>query len=156
MMILLISACANTVNRGHLKEDEAISSIKEGVTTKAEVVKGLGSPSSESSFGNPTWFYVSSIRQTRSVFAPEVVDQHVIEIAFDSNNVVTSLKQYSLKDGKNVEIASRVTPTEGQHLGVFEQMLSNLGRFNKDTTDSTSNSHSHGNTNPSGAGGYPR
>ncbi len=145
----------NTVKRGHLKEDEAISSFKEGVTTKAEVLKELGSPSSESSFGVPTWYYVSSIRATRSVFAPEVVDQHVIEIVFDSGGVMTSLKQYSLKDSKDVQIASRVTPTEGQHLGMFEQMLSNLGRFNKDDSG-ISNSHTHGNTNPSGAGGgYP-
>jgi outer membrane protein assembly factor BamE (lipoprotein component of BamABCDE complex) len=151
-MLLLASACVNTVTRGHLKEDEAISSIKEGVTTKAEALKALGSPSSESSFGPPTWYYVSSIRQNRSVFAPEVVDQHVIEIAFNANGVVSSLKQYSLKDSKEIQLASRTTPSEGQSLGFFEQILANLGRFNKDTDSSTSNSHTHGNTNPSG---YP-
>ena len=85
-----------------------------------------GSPSSESTFGPLTWYYVSSIHEHRSIMPEKVVDQHVIEIAFDSNGVVTSLKQYTLADGKNIEVASDTTPTEGQRLGFFEQIFDNL------------------------------
>jgi len=144
--ILLSLACTNTETRGHLKEDEALSTIKVGTTTKEEALKALGSPSSESSFGPKTWYYVSSIRKTHSILAPEIIDQHVIEIAFDAGGVVSEVKQYSLQDGKNIEIASRVTPSEGQQLGFFEQIFANLGRFNKNTDSGTgvSNSHTHG------------
>jgi len=151
-MALLLVACVTTIPRGHLKEDESIASIKVGTTTKDEVSKLLGSPSSESTFGPPTWYYVSSIHEHRSIMPEKVVDQHVIEIAFDSNGVVTSLKQYTLADGKNIEVASDTTPTEGQRLGFFEQIFDNLGRFNKDQ-NSTSNDHSH---LPAPTGGYPR
>src|SRR5579872_4759820 len=81
---LLLAACVRSETRGHLKEDEALSSIKPQVSTKDEVKKALGSPSSESSFGTPTWYYISTIRQSRAFFAPEIVDQHVTEIAFDA------------------------------------------------------------------------
>ncbi len=149
--VVLLSACVTTVNRGHLKEDEAVSHIKVGVTTRGEVAKELGTPSSESSFGNKTWYYISTIKQNRSILSPKIVDQHAIEIVFDSNDVVSSLKEYSLADSKHIEIARQVTPTEGQHLGFFEQIFANLGRFNKND-NGASNSHTHGSTAPTG---YP-
>jgi outer membrane protein assembly factor BamE (lipoprotein component of BamABCDE complex) len=151
-MVLMLVACATTIPRGHLKEDESLTDIKIGTTTKDDVQKILGSPSSESSFGPTTWYYVSSTHQTRSILPTKIVDQHVIEVAFDSSGNVSSLRQYSLADGKNVEVASDVTPTEGQKLGFFEQIFSNLGRFNNNKDGGTSNSHTHGSTSPTG---YP-
>jgi outer membrane protein assembly factor BamE (lipoprotein component of BamABCDE complex) len=150
--VFICAACTNTVNRGHLKEDEAVSQIKVGITSKSEVAKDLGSPSSESSFGGKTWYYVSTIRQNRSLLAPKIIDQHTLEIAFDANDTVSSIKEYSLADSKNVEMAKRVTPSEGQQLGFFEQIFANLGRFNKSADNSTSNDHGHSSTSPTG---YP-
>ncbi len=152
-MALLLISCATTVPRGHLKEDESLAAIKIGVTTRDEVQKLLGSPSSESTFGPATWYYVSSIHQTRSILPVKVIDQHVIEIAFNDGGVVTALRQYALADGKEVEIASDTTPTEGQKLGFFEQILSNLGRFNDNSDNGASNSHTHGQPVP--GTGYP-
>ncbi len=148
---MLLVACVTTVPRGHLKEDESLENVKTGTTTRAEVQKLLGSPSSQSSFGPPTWYYVSSIREQSSLFATKVVDQNVIEIAFDTGGVVTQVKHYKLSDGKQIEIASETTPTEGQRLGFFEQIFDNLGRFNKNQS-ATDNSHTH---LPSPTG-YPR
>ena len=152
--ILLLIACATQSPSGHLKEDESISSIKPGVTSKSDMVKLMGSPSSESTFGPSTWYYISSIHESRSVFPTKVVDQHVIEVAFDSGNLVTNVKEYGMSDGKKVELASRTTPTEGQKLGFFEQILGNLGRFNKGADNAVSNDHSH-RTNAPGSQ-YPR
>lgn len=147
--IVILGACATIVERGHLKEDEVVAQIHIGQTTKAETMKLLGSPSSESSFGPPTWYYVSAIRKTRAVFAPEVIDQRVLEVAFDSGGVVTAIRHYSMADSKDIQIASQTTPSEGQSLGFFEQIVSNLGRFNKQD-DATSNNHGH-----SGGAGVP-
>jgi outer membrane protein assembly factor BamE (lipoprotein component of BamABCDE complex) len=154
-MALALIACATTVPRGHLKEDEELTDIHVGSSTSGDVQKHLGSPSSKSTFGPSTWYYVSSIHQTRSILPTKVVDQHVIEIAFDASGVVKSVKQYGLADSKNIEVATDTTPTEGQKLGFFEQLLSNLGRFNKNDTG-TSNSHTHGDPTGGAAGGYPR
>ena len=151
-MALLAAACVNTVTHGHLKEDESLASIKVGSTTKAEALKALGSPSSESNFGPLTWYYVSSIKQNRSLFAPEITDQRVVEVGFNDQGVVASIKQYSLSDSKKIEVAQRTTPAEGQSLGFFEQLMGNLGRFNKDDT-STGVSHTH--STIGAPGGYP-
>jgi hypothetical protein len=54
----------------------------------------------------------------------------VTRIAFDQTGIVTQLETKTLKDSTPVMVAKEVTPTEGQQLGFFEQMLGNVGRFN--------------------------
>ena len=129
---LFIAACATPVSRGHIHEPEAISTIKPGVTSRDEVLQLLGSPSSESSFGLATWYYISSVKEVRSVFTPKVKEQNVTEVVFNNVGVVSSVRNYTLADGKQIDTVSRITPTEGQQLGFFEQIMGNLGRFNKE------------------------
>jgi outer membrane protein assembly factor BamE (lipoprotein component of BamABCDE complex) len=135
-MTLLVIACSMPVTRGHIHEAEAVKAIKIGVTSKDEVQKLLGSPSSESSFGLMTWYYISGVKNVRSLLKPEITEQNVTEIAFDGSGVVSSIKEYTLADGKKIDIAKRVTATEGQQLGFFEQIMGNLGRFNKEGSGS--------------------
>ncbi len=130
-MALLAVACAQPVSRGHIHEPEAIAAIKPGIT-RDDVLQKLGSPSSESSFGLVTWYYISSVKEVRSISAPKVVEQNVTEVAFDSAGIVSNVKNYTLADGKKIDTVGRITPTEGQQLGFFEQIMGNLGRFNKD------------------------
>lgn len=129
---LFVAACATPVSRGHIHEPEAVQAIKPGKTSRDEVQQLLGSPSSESSFGLMTWYYISSVKEVRSISAPKVVEQNVTEVAFDKAGVVSTVKNYTLADGKKVDTVSRITPTEGQQLGFFEQIMGNLGRFNKE------------------------
>lgn len=151
--MLVIAACSDTVNRGHLKEDEAMAHIKVGVTTESQVRQELGSPSSESSFGPKTWYYVSSIYQNRAILAPRLISQHTTEIAFNQDHVVSGIKEYTLADSKDIQIEKRITPSEGQHLGFFEQVFANLGRFNKNQ-NGTDISHGHSSTGGAPTG-YP-
>lgn len=133
-MALLAVACATPVSRGHIHEPEAIAAIKPGIS-RDEVLQKLGSPSSESSFGLVTWYYISSVKEVRSISAPKVVEQNVTEVAFDNAGIVSGVKNYTLADGKKIDTVTRITPTEGQQLGFFEQIMGNLGRFNKDGKD---------------------
>lgn len=132
-MALLMVACTTPVSHGHIHEEEAIQSIKPGAT-RDQVLQALGSPSSESSFGLVTWYYVSTTKNVHSLLEAEVVQQDVTEVAFDGTGTVTKVNRYTLADGKKIALVKRITPTEGQQLGFFEQILSNLGRFNKDSS----------------------
>lgn len=150
-MALLAAACSTPVPRGHVRDEDIVKTIKPGVTTKEVVQQELGSPSTESSFGLVTWYYVSGTRNVRSLLAPQITEQNVVEIAFDGGGVVSSVKEYTLADGKQVAMANRITPSEGQQLGFFEQIFGNLGRFNKDGA-SASPSGRHGSAGVPGPG----
>jgi outer membrane protein assembly factor BamE (lipoprotein component of BamABCDE complex) len=55
-----LAACVPTVDqRGNLPEPDKLAGIRPGATTKDEVAKILGTPSSTAVFDNKTWYYIS-------------------------------------------------------------------------------------------------
>ncbi len=115
---------------GYLREPDWKEHITPGQTTTEEVRAQLGSPSSQSSFGQDTWYYITSKQETFGFFRPDTRDQDVTRIVFDDNGVVTALDQYTLNNARDITIADKTTPTEGHEMGFMEQMFGNIGRFN--------------------------
>lgn len=128
----LSTACAPRVNMyGNAVHPEDVAAIEPGVYTRDRVLNALGSPSSSDPFNDSAWYYISERTETTAFFAPEVVERQVVAIVFDEHGVVKSVDTYDKNSAENVEPVDRKTPTAGNSLGVIEQMLSNLGRFNK-------------------------
>ena len=129
---LVLFACSPKVsNGGYVKEADFKEQIIAGQTTKDQVREKFGSPSSQSSFGNETWYYITNRQETYAFLKPEVVQQDVVCIKFDNAGVVSGIQSFNKNDGQSFDIAKRTTPTEGHTLGFFEQILGNIGRFNK-------------------------
>ena len=136
ILLLALSACSPKVdNNGYIQEGDLKSQIVPGQTTRDEVRAKFGSPSAQSSFGDETWYYITSRKETLAFLAPEVADQHVTRIAFDAAGVVSDVKAFSKADAVQFDVVKRATPTEGHQLGFFEQALGNIGRFNKPGND---------------------
>lgn len=133
LLPLLLAACVppRVDNRGHIGIEDKLKSVTPGTSTQQDVMDLLGSPSTKSNFGETAWYYVSARKESVAFLEPEIKDQHVTRILFDASGTVDSVKEYSLKDQQNIEITQEITPTEGQQLGVWEQLLGNFGRFNK-------------------------
>lgn len=128
---LVIASCTPMVDaRGHNTNMRDLKQIVQGQSTREDISALLGSPSTTSSFGPETWFYISTRKERSGVFEAEVVKQNVIGVQFDEAGVVKEYGRYTLQDGKPVDIVEKTTPTEGHSLGVLEQLLGNIGRFN--------------------------
>lgn len=135
MGVMLVGACDPKVdNRGYVSQKEIKEQVIEGKTTKDEVMAKFGSPSSQSSFGDETWYYISARKETWAFLKPEVVEQQVCRISFDAAGIVMSVQMFDKGDSKDFALAKRTTPTEGHTLGFFEQVLGNMGRFNRPGT----------------------
>ena len=91
----------------------------------------LGSPSSVSSFGDEAWYYITARKETVAFFKPKVVQEDVVRISFNAGGVVSNIQTYDKSNGEDITLVKRETPTEGHTMGFFEQILGNLGRFNK-------------------------
>lgn len=132
--ISLVPLCAcipaQVENRGYVDAMGHTKNIVIGTTTRDDVRQLLGSPSLTNNFGEETWYYVSKKKEAVAFLKPKITDQHVTAVTFDPSGVVNKLEKKALKDSKQVAIAKEVTPSEGQQLGFFEQMLGNVGRFN--------------------------
>jgi len=124
-------SCAPAVDqRGNLPNPDKLAEIHAG-TTKDEVVKILGTPSSVSVFNNDkSWYYISRRTSQTAFFDPSVLDQQVYIVNFDDQGVVTAIDHKALEDSKEITPVARATPAPGRELSFLEQLIGNLGKFN--------------------------
>jgi len=127
-----LGACVATVDqRGNLPEPEKFAEIHPGTTTKEQVAKILGTPSSTGVFDDKNWYYISRRTKQVAFFDPDVLDQQVYIVNFDATGVVRGVDHKDLKDRREIEPAPGATPAPGRELTFLEQVLGNIGRFNK-------------------------
>src|SRR5215470_3828419 len=144
-----IASCASSVEqRGHLPGPDKLAEIHAGSTTKDEVTKILGTPSSVSVFNSDkSWYYISRRTAQTAFFDPTILDQQVYIVKFDDQGVVKTVDHKILEDGKEITPVARATPAPGRELSFLEQLIGNLGRFN---------GSEGGSSNGGGGGGRPR
>ncbi len=128
--LTVLSGCATIDIRGHEVEPEQLEKIKIGVTTKEQVSKLLGTPSSVSTFGNKTWYYMFEETERRAFLSPSVLKSNITRIEFNEENQVQSIDSVTEKDMQVVSHITREEPTAGHSFGILEQILGNVGRFN--------------------------
>ena len=130
-----VAGCGATVDqRGNLPEMDKLAEIHPGTTTRDQVVKILGTPSSTGVFDDKNWFYISRKTKQFAFLSPDVMDQQVYIVRFDGNGVVASVDRKDLADGRDIEPVPGATPAPGRELTFIEQVLGNLGRFNKSSS----------------------
>ncbi len=145
----LIAACAPDIEqRGNLPTHDELAAIHPGTTTKDQVVKILGTPSSVGIFDNQSWYYISNRTKQVAFFLPDTLDQQVYVVNFNSKGVVEAVEHRGLKDAREITPAPGATPAPGRELTFLEQIIGNLGRFN--------GSSGGGGGGESSGGGAPR
>jgi outer membrane protein assembly factor BamE (lipoprotein component of BamABCDE complex) len=128
---LLLAGCTISVDqRGNLPDPDKLAAIQPGTTTKEQVVKVLGTPSSESTFNDDTWYYISRKTKQVAFFSPTILDQQVYIVDFDNRGVVRNVDHRSMADGAAITPAPGATPAPGRELTFLEQLVGNLGKFN--------------------------
>ena len=129
----MLAACTPTKDvRGNFVDSEVLATVETGKHTRDNIREMLGSPSSIAMFEKETWFYIGKNTETRAFFKPETKNRQVVVVSFSTDGTVSEIKKLGLKDGKQVAIVDRTTPTKGKELTMFEQFIGNLGRFNTD------------------------
>ena len=132
----LAGCVPNVDQRGNLPEPEKIAQIHPGSTTRDQVIKILGTPSSTGIFDDKHWYYISRKTKQVAFFDPDVLDQQVYIVNFDGQGVVRGVDHKELKDGREIEPAPGATPAPGRELTLVEQVLGNIGRFAKSSSSS--------------------
>jgi outer membrane protein assembly factor BamE (lipoprotein component of BamABCDE complex) len=115
---------------GYRFDEAALTQLEPGRTTRDGTLQLLGSPSSIATFDDRVWYYVSQRTERMSFYQEEIVDQKVITITFDDRDVIQHIERQSLEDAREVALVGRETPTSGSELGILEQFIGNIGRFN--------------------------
>lgn len=129
---LMTAGCQETIDvRGFVPDDESLSRVQVGLQQKEDVRDLLGTPSTITPFGDETWLYISRRTSSMAFFNPSVLSQQVVAIVFDERGIVSDVRKLEFTDGKLVDHVARVTPSPGKELTFLEQLLGNVGRFNR-------------------------
>ncbi len=132
-LLVSVTACESfdqEQKRGYALEFARIDEINVGASTKEDVLKALGSPSSTSMFGEETWYYIGLKVKKGPLDHGEIDQQHTLTVKFDEHGVVSEFNQVKGEQRRDIMIADDDTPTEGNEITVIQQLLGNLGRFN--------------------------
>jgi len=130
---LALAGCQPRIDtRGNLPDPDNVLKINPGIDGRDQVASLLGTPSSVATFDDRTWYYISRRTETFAFFEPEVVDQEVLMVKFDEAGIVSDMKIYGLENSRMIKPVERTTPTLGREMTILQQLIGNLGRFNKD------------------------
>jgi outer membrane protein assembly factor BamE (lipoprotein component of BamABCDE complex) len=118
------------VQRGFIMDQELIAKVRPGMDVQ-QVLQTLGTPSTTSTVGNRTFYYIS--QRTNRMFqfqAPQVVDQNVVAVYFNKGFKVERVANYGLQDGQIFDFISRTTPTGGEEQSFLRNLFRGVTRFN--------------------------
>ncbi len=129
----LLAACETRIEtRGNLPDPDLLETVQSSEHSRDQVAQLLGSPSTVAMFENETWFYISERRETFAFFEPEVLERKIVIVQFDDAGLLKTVAEVGLEDGQIVIPVDRETPTLGNDLNAIQQMLGNIGRFNRE------------------------
>lgn len=130
---LTLSACAATYrNHGYAPDEDQLSQIDVGVSTRQDVADIVGRPSATGVLQDAGWFYVQSQFRHYAYNAPEEIDREVVAISF-SNDVVSNVERFGLEDGQVVALSRRVTDDGIRNVSFLRQLLGSLGQVDADS-----------------------
>ena len=132
VFVASIAACApKLATRGNLPSDTKLSKVTVGVHKRDDVRSILGAPSTLGTFEDSVWYYIGQNTTQFAFFREKIIEQKVVVIFFSDQGVVEQLEILDQDDLREISLIERTTPTAGHSLGFLEQILGNIGRFNK-------------------------
>ena len=130
---LMVSACTSQyATRGNLPDPERMEELIPGEVHARDVAEILGTPSTFSTFGGESWYYISERVEYFAFLEPEILERKVLQLKFDKSGMLEWVGKQDNQEGRKIQFVDRVTPTAGNEITFFEQIFGNLGRFNKE------------------------
>ena len=135
--------------RGNLIEDDQLSQVVVGVSSRNDVLALLGSPSATGTFDDSEWFYIGGVTRQRPGRLLGIEEQRVVIMRFDQRGTLREVRRLGVEDGRDIAAVSRITPTPGNERSFLQQLFGNIGRVGPGVTGGQST----GPGAPSSAGG---
>lgn len=130
LMLFFVNACIKTVRvSGHLFQEQEMQALQEA-KTKNDILQILGTPTSVSDFGEETWYYITTKKETIAFLPDKIIEQNIVAISFNGD-LVNVIDRYNEHDAHQPHLVSEYTVTKGNDISTAQQLFSNAGRFNE-------------------------
>lgn len=116
--------------RGPQITPDLLAQVKPGTDVQV-VLRTLGTPSTTSTVGNRTFYYITQrLQRTFQFQNPQVVDQNVIVVYFNKSFKVERVANFGLQNGVIFDFISRTTPTGGEEQSFLRNLFRGVTRLN--------------------------
>lgn len=124
-----LGGCAETLDtHGQVLQPSALAKLEVGKTTKEEARQLLGSPSLTGTMNRDRWIYVSSVVGKGAFNPHDLKSRRVLTLDFDpTTGQLAALTERTEQDGRAISPDDDATATQGQTLGIVDQLIGNLG-----------------------------
>lgn len=132
--LLAAGACTPMKSvRGNMIQDYQLAEVQPGVDTQSDVLRKFGSPTTKAPFDDNVWYYLGQETEKRGILDPEVINERIVAVTFDTQGIAAKVE--NVPPGRNdIPYVREKTATSGNEITFMQQLLGNMGRFNKDTT----------------------
>ncbi|MCB2124827.1 MAG: outer membrane protein assembly factor BamE [Rhodobacteraceae bacterium] len=130
LLVALLAACtALYQNHGYIPRDVDLEQVIVGESTREDVAKAVGRPSSTGLLTGGAWYYVGSRFRHYGPREPQEIDRQVVAISFDEGGTVENVERFGLEKGQVVVLSRRVTDSNIKGLSFLRQLLGNIGNI---------------------------
>ena len=124
-----MASCSTHIEkRGYIFDDRSKEVLTEGMK-KIDVLSVMGSPSTTSSSNGEKFYYISNKFYKYSFLTPREIERTIVVIRFDKNEIISSIEEYALKDGKVIDYKSEKTIPGGTEATILQDLLDATGRY---------------------------
>lgn len=135
--LTLTGACSPVVSqRGNLLDSYQTEQVIVGESTRSDVLRVIGSPTTQSTFNPNIWYYIGQETEKHGILDDEVVSENIVTVTFNAQGIVESLDTPAT-NRIDIPYARTKTPTHGNELTFMQQLLGNLGKFNTPAASAT-------------------
>lgn len=128
-MALTAGGCASIKeSRGYVVDQSLVNAVQPGIDNQRSVGATLGRPTFTSQYGNPTWYYVTSVTGRKPFVRPRIEQHSVLAIRFDAAGNVVSADRSGLDQVTYLSPEGDETPTLGRERSFFEDLFGNIGQ----------------------------
>lgn len=128
-IMLTTGACSSIrENRGYIVEQALVQNIQPGIDNQQSVEQTLGRPTFTSQYGDPTWYYVSSVTGRKPFVRPKIETHSVLAVTFDSAGNVVGADRSGIEQVAFIRPDGDETPTLGRERGFLEDLFGNIGQ----------------------------
>ena len=144
LLALGFGGCTPTLAvRGNMLQDYQVALVTVGQDTQSDVLRKLGSPTTKAPFDDKTWYYMGQKTEKHGILDPKIDEEKVYQVTFNDQGVVTAVQNVT-QPRVAVPYDPDQTPTTGSELTLSQQLLGNLGRFNKSDSKKPEAGDTHG------------
>ena len=127
--LLALGACSSIrESRGYVTDPSLLRTVQPGIDNQRSVEGALGRPTFQSQYGEPTWYYISSVTARRPFVRPRIRDHGVLAVRFDAEGNVESVTRTGVEEVVYLQPDGDKTPTLGRERTFLQDLFGNIGQ----------------------------